>query len=142
MTDMAESEFGKLFKESVADKIHPGALLTGEVIDISKECVVVNAGLKSESYVPIKQFINDNGELEVSIGDLVEVVVEVVEDGLGETRLSREKAKKIKAWEDLVVLYKENKLVKGLVNSRVRGGFTVDIGLVKAFLPGSVRDFT
>ncbi len=137
---MTESEFGKLFKESVADKIHPGALLTGEVIDINKESVVVNAGLKSESYVPIKQFINDNGELEVNIGDLVEVVVEVVEDGLGETRLSREKAKKIKAWEDLVILYKENKLVKGLVNSRVRGGFTVDIGLVKAFLPGSLVD--
>ncbi len=137
---MAESEFGKLFKESVADKIHPGALITGEVIDINKEHVIVNAGLKSESYIPIKQFVDDNGELEINLGDLVEVVVEVVEDGMGETRLSREKAKKIKAWEDLVVLYKENKLVKGLVNSRVRGGFTVDIGLVKAFLPGSLVD--
>lgn len=137
---MAESEFSKLFKESVADKVHPGALLTGEVIGISKEHVVVNAGLKSESYIPVKQFINEEGVLEVKVGDLVEVVVEVVEDGFGETRLSREKAKKIKAWEDLVVLYKENKLVKGLVNSRVRGGFTVDIGLVKAFLPGSLVD--
>lgn len=137
---MSETEFGKLFEESVANKIHLGALLTGEVIDISKEYVVVNAGLKSESYIPIKQFISDNGSLEVSVGDTVEIVVEALEDGLGETRLSREKAKKIKAWDDLVVLYKENKLVKGLVNSRVRGGFTVDIGLVKAFLPGSLVD--
>lgn len=137
---MAESEFGKLFKESVADKIHPGALLVGEIIGISKEHVVVNAGLKSESYIPVKQFINDNGDLEVNVGETIEVVVDVLEDGFGETRLSREKAKKIKAWEDLVVLYKENKIVKGLVNSRVRGGFTVDIGLVKAFLPGSLVD--
>lgn len=137
---MAETEFGKLFEESVANKIHLGALLSGEVIDINKEYVVVNAGLKSESYIPIKQFISDEGNLEVSIGDTVEIVVEALEDGLGETRLSREKAKKIKAWDDLVTLYKENKLVKGLVNSRVRGGFTVDIGLVKAFLPGSLVD--
>ena len=137
---MAETEFGKLFEESVANKIHLGALLTGEVIGINKEYVVVNAGLKSESYIPIKQFISDEGNLEVSVGDTVEIVVEALEDGLGETRLSREKAKKIKAWDDLVTLYKENKLVKGLVNSRVRGGFTVDIGLVKAFLPGSLVD--
>lgn len=137
---MAETEFSKLFEESVANKIHLGALLAGEVIDISKEYVVINAGLKSESYVPIKQFTSDNGELEVSIGDTVDIVVEALEDGLGETRLSREKAKKIKAWDDLVVIFKENKLVKGLVNSRVRGGFTVDIGLVKAFLPGSLVD--
>ncbi len=137
---MAETEFGKLFEESVANKIHLGALLSGEVIEISKEYVVVNAGLKSESYIPIKQFTSDNGTLEVSVGDSVEIVVEALEDGMGETRLSREKAKKIKAWDDLVIIYKEGKLVKGLVNSRVRGGFTVDIGLVKAFLPGSLVD--
>lgn len=137
---MTESEFGKLFKESVADRVHPGALLTGEVIGINKEYVVVNAGLKSESYIPVKQFANEDGSLEVKIGDSVEVVVDVVEDGFGETRLSREKAKKIKAWEDLLVLYKENKLVKGLVSGKVRGGFTVEIGLVKAFLPGSLVD--
>lgn len=137
---MTESEFGKLFKESVADRVHPGALLTGEVIGINKEYVVINAGLKSESYIPVKQFANEDGSLEVKIGDSVEVVVDVVEDGFGETRLSREKAKKIKAWEDLLVLYKENKLVKGLVSGKVRGGFTVEIGLVKAFLPGSLVD--
>ena len=137
---MTESEFGKLFKESVADRVHPGALLTGEVIGINKEYVVVNAGLKSESYIPVKQFANEDGSLEVKVGDSVEVVVDVVEDGFGETRLSREKAKKIKAWEDILVLYKENKLVKGLVSGKVRGGFTVEIGLVKAFLPGSLVD--
>ena len=137
---MTETEFGKLFKESVADKIHLGVLLKGEVINISKDHVVVNAGLKSESYIPIKQFMSDENQLEVNVGDYVDIVVEALEDGLGETRLSREKAKKIKAWDDLVELYKENKTVKGLVNSRVRGGFTVDIGLVKAFLPGSLVD--
>ncbi len=137
---MTETEFGKLFKESVADKIHLGVLLKGEVINISKDHVVVNAGLKSESYIPIKQFMSDENQLEVNVGDYVDIVVEALEDGMGETRLSREKAKKIKAWDDLVELYKENKTVKGLVNSRVRGGFTVDIGLVKAFLPGSLVD--
>lgn len=137
---MTETEFGKLFKESVADKIHLGALLKGEVIHVSKDHVVVNAGLKSESYIPIKQFMSDENQLEVNVGDYVDIVVEALEDGMGETRLSREKAKKIKAWDDLVELYKENKTVKGLVNSRVRGGFTVDIGLVKAFLPGSLVD--
>ena len=94
---MAETEFGKLFEESVANKIHLGALLTGEVIEISKDYVVVNAGLKSESYIPIKQFTSDNGTLEVSVGDSVEIVVEALEDGMGETRLSREKAKKIES---------------------------------------------
>ena len=137
---MTKSEFGKLFEESVAKKIHLGALLTGEVVDVNKDYVVVNAGLKSESYIPVKQFLSEEGTLEINVGDSVEVVVEALEDGLGETRLSREKAKKIKAWDDLVVIFKENKTVKGLVNSRVRGGFIVDIGLVKAFLPGSLVD--
>lgn len=137
---MSGTNFAKLFEESVANKIHLGAVLTGEVVHINKDFVVVNAGLKSESYVPIKQFISESGELEVKVGDPVEVVVDALEDGSGETRLSREKAKKIKAWDDLVVMFKDNKIVKGLVNSRVRGGFTVDIGLVKAFLPGSLVD--
>lgn len=137
---MSTTEFSKLFEESVAHKIHLGALLTGEVVHISKDYVVVNASLKSESFIPVKQFIADNGELEVAVGDKVEVVVEALEDGAGETRLSREKAKKLKAWEDLLVIFKENKVVKGVVNNRVRGGFTVDIGLVKAFLPGSLVD--
>ncbi len=136
---MTETEFGKLFEKSMEGKLL-GALRTGEVVEINKEFVVVNSGLKSESYIPLRQFISEDGVLEVSVGDSVEIVVEALEDGLGETRLSREKAKKIKAWDDLVELYKENKIVKGLVNSRVRGGFTVDIGLVKAFLPGSLVD--
>lgn len=138
---MAETEFSKMFKESVANKIYLGALLTGEVIHINKDYVVINAGLKSESYIPINQFISDSGdELEVAVGDKVDVVVDALEDGGGETKLSREKAKKIKAWNDLVELYKENKTIKGLVSGRVRGGFTVEVGLVKAFLPGSLVD--
>jgi small subunit ribosomal protein S1 len=137
---MAETEFSKLFEESVANKIYLGALLNGEVVAIDKEYVVINAGLKSESYIPTKQFIAEDGSVEVQVGDFVEVVVDALEDGLGETRLSREKAKKIKAWEEIVTLHEESKIVTGVVNSRVRGGFTVDIGLVKAFLPGSLVD--
>jgi small subunit ribosomal protein S1 len=102
--------------------------------------VIVNAGLKSEAVIPASQFLNDEGQLEVAVGDEVEVALDAMEDGFGETRLSREKAKRTRTWTRLEEAFKEDKVVKGTVSGRVRGGFTVDIDLVRAFLPGSLVD--
>jgi small subunit ribosomal protein S1 len=133
--------FAQLFEESIAgQQIKPGAIITGIVIEVNNDVVIVNAGLKSEAVIPTSQFLNEQGEVEVDIGDEVEVALDTVEDGFGETRLSREKAKRARTWIDLESAFNESKIVKGMISGRVRGGFTVDIELVRAFLPGSLVD--
>ena len=137
---MSES-FAELLEESFSDRqIKPGAILMGKVIGVNSDVVIVHAGLKSEAVIPIVQFRNEKGELEVEVGDDVEVALDAVEDGFGETRLSREKAKRTRTWSDLEEAFEESKVVTGTISGRVRGGFTVDISLVKAFLPGSLVD--
>jgi small subunit ribosomal protein S1 len=137
---MTES-FAELFEQSLAsNRIRPGTILTGRVVEVSPEVVVVSAGLKSEAVIPASQFRNEHGELEVQPGDNVEVALEWVEDGQGETRLSRERAKRARTWENLEDAFENGKIVKGLISGRVKGGFTVDIDYVRAFLPGSLVD--
>jgi len=137
---MSES-FAELFEQSQMDaKMRPGSIINGTVVDITPDSVVVNAGLKSEAFIPIDQFYNDKGELEVSIGDKVDVALDAVEDGYGETRLSREKAKRLMAWITLEKAHEANETVIGIITERVKGGFTVDIDKVRAFLPGSLVD--
>ena len=138
--DNSES-FEALFKQSlVKSEMHPGAIITGKVIRISDEYVTIDAGLKSEGHVPIDQFYGDNGQLEVSVGDEVEVALDAVEDGWGETRLSREKAKRAQSWRRLAEAQEKGEVVKGIVSGKVKGGFTVDIQTIRAFLPGSLVD--
>jgi small subunit ribosomal protein S1 len=137
---MSES-FAQLLEESFSDRqIKPGAILMGKVIGVNSDVVIVHAGLKSEAIIPIVQFRDEKGELEVEVGDDVEVALDAIEDGFGETRLSREKAKRARTWSDLEEAFEESKVVTGTISGRVRGGFTVDISLVKAFLPGSLVD--
>jgi small subunit ribosomal protein S1 len=137
---MTES-FAQLFEESLASqKIKPGAILMGRIVDIGPDVVLVNAGLKSEAVIPVEQFKNDRGEIEVAVGDDVEVALDSVEDGNGETRLSREKAKRARTWSRLEQAFEKQEIVKGIINGRVKGGFTVEIDFVRAFLPGSLVD--
>jgi len=137
---MTES-FAELFEESIASqRIKPGTILTGNVIEVSPEVVIVSAGLKSEAVIPASQFRNEDGDLEVEVGDDVEVALDAVEDGFGETRLSRERAKRARTWEDLEDAFQNSKIVTGIINGRVKGGFTVEIDFVRAFLPGSLVD--
>jgi small subunit ribosomal protein S1 len=137
---MTES-FAELFEESLASqRIKPGTILTGSVVDISPEVVIVSAGLKSEAVIPVSQFLNDQGELEIKVGDDVEVALDAVEDGFGETRLSRERAKRARTWEELEDAFRNSKVITGIINGRVKGGFTVEIDFVRAFLPGSLVD--
>ncbi len=137
---MTES-FAALLEESLASQqIEQGAILTAIVIDVNPDVVIVHAGLKSEAVIPINQFLDDSGDIEVQVGDEVEVALDAVEDGFGETRLSREKAKRARTWRRLQESFEESKVVTGTISSRVRGGFTVDIDFVRAFLPGSLVD--
>lgn len=137
---MTES-FAQLFEESLKKiKTNPGAIVKGVVISISKETVLVDAGLKSESAIPIDQFYNDQGDLEISVGDYVDVTLDAVEDGFGETILSREKAKRHESWVLLEKAYKEFDAVTGIISGKVKGGFTVELNGVRAFLPGSLVD--
>ena len=137
---MSES-FAQLLEESFANqKIKTGAILTGIVVGVNADMVIVNAGLKSEAVIPADQFFNERGELEVKVGDHVEVALDTVEDGFGETRLSREKAKRTRTWTRLEESFQKGEIVTGTISGRVRGGFTVDIDLVRAFLPGSLVD--
>jgi small subunit ribosomal protein S1 len=137
---MTES-FAQLFEESLANqRFRPGQILTGRVIDVTPDVVVVSAGLKSEAVIPTQQFKNERGEIEVKVGDDVEVALDSVEDGSGETRLSREKAKRARTWERLESAFEKGEVVTGLINGRVKGGFTVEIDFVRAFLPGSLVD--
>jgi small subunit ribosomal protein S1 len=133
--------FAEMFEESQKSlKMFPGAIIKAKVIDINDEFITLYSGLKSESTIPINQFYNGKGEVEVSIGDNVEVALDTIEDGWGETRLSREKAKKLQVWVKLIKAYEEKKLVVGTINGRVKGGFTVDVDSIRAFLPGSLVD--
>ncbi len=137
---MSES-FAELFEESLANKeMRPGTIVTGTVVDIQPDAVIVNAGLKSEGIIPIEQFKNSQGELEVAVGDAVEVSLDAVEDGFGATRLSREKAKRAQVWKRLEKAFEEGEIVKGVISGKVKGGFTVDIEDIRAFLPGSLVD--
>ena len=140
VSDFQES-FADLFEESLSrQEMRSGEVITAEVVSIDHNFVVVNAGLKSESYVPIEEFRDDRGELEVAVGDFVHVAIDALEDGYGETRLSREKAKRIAAWNDLERALNEGTLVKGLISGRVKGGLTVMTNSIRAFLPGSLVD--
>lgn len=137
---MSES-FAELFAQSrIENKMRPGAIVSATVVDIRSDAVVVNAGLKSEGIIPIEQFHDEKGALEVAIGDEVDVALDAIEDGYGETRLSREKAKRKIAWAALEKAHAENVTVRGVITERVKGGFTVDIDKVRAFLPGSLVD--
>jgi small subunit ribosomal protein S1 len=137
---MTES-FAELFEQSLAaQNLRPGAIVTGTVMEIRDDSVVVNAGLKSEGIVPISQFRNLNGELEVAVGDEVQVALDTVEDGFGETRLSRDKAKRALVWDKLEGAFEEDNTVEGKISGKVKGGFTVDIEDIRAFLPGSLVD--
>jgi len=137
---MSES-FAELFEQSLAQaEMRPGSIIRGIVIDIGDDVVVVNAGLKSEGVVPKWQFLDADGQIEVSIGDTVECTLELLEDGLGATLLSRDKAKRLKAWTDLEDAHEKNETVVGRLTGKVRGGFTVAIGALRAFLPGSLVD--
>ncbi|MDR1530023.1 MAG: 30S ribosomal protein S1 [Burkholderiales bacterium] len=133
--------FATLFEESLArQEMRQGELITAEVTRVDYNVVVVNAGLKSESFIPIEEFKNDNGEIEVKEGDFITVAIESIEDGYGTTRLSRDKAKRLKAWQDLEIAMEEGSLVQGLVTSKVKGGLTVMMNGIRAFLPGSLVD--
>ncbi|HTY92356.1 MAG TPA: 30S ribosomal protein S1 [Steroidobacteraceae bacterium] len=137
---MTES-FAQLFEESLANqRIRPGMILTGLVVDVTEDIVIVNVGLKSEAVIPVEQFKNERGELEVKTGDMVEVALDSVEDGNGETRLSREKAKRARTWTRLETAFNDSQIVTGVITGRVKGGFTVEIENVRAFLPGSLVD--
>jgi small subunit ribosomal protein S1 len=137
---MTES-FAQLFEQSLANqRIRPGMILTGLVIDVTSDVVIVNVGLKSEAVIPLEQFKNERGEVEVKAGDQVEVALDSVEDGTGETRLSREKAKRARTWTRLEEAFNKSEIVTGVITGRVKGGFTVEIENVRAFLPGSLVD--
>ncbi|GAA4349006.1 30S ribosomal protein S1 [Kangiella taiwanensis] len=133
--------FAELFEQSLQNvEMRPGAIITGTVVDIDNEVVVVNAGLKSEGVIPRSQFMSDKGELEVNVGDEVEVALDAVEDGFGETRLSRERAKRIAAWGVLEAAHEADETVTGVITGKVKGGFTVEVKSIRAFLPGSLVD--
>ncbi len=133
--------FAALFEESLArQEMRQGELITAEVTRVDYNVVVVNAGLKSESFIPIEEFRSDSGEVEVKPGDFVTVAIESIEDGYGTTRLSRDKAKRLKAWHDLEQSMEQGSVVQGLVTSKVKGGLTVMINGIRAFLPGSLVD--
>ena len=137
---MSES-FAELFEQSqIEGKMRPGSIVSATVVDINQDTVVVNAGLKSEGLIPISQFFDEKGDVEVNIGDEVDVSLDAVEDGFGETKLSREKAKRLMAWTSLEKAHEADEIVTGIISERVKGGFTVDIDKVRAFLPGSLID--
>ena len=133
--------FADLFEQSLKQvDMTPGAIVTGTVIDIDSDWVTVHAGLKSEGVIPRNQFLDEQGNLSLEVGDEVKVALETVEDGFGETRLSREKAKRAESWMELEAAYEKNDIVTGIINGKVKGGFTVDLNNIRAFLPGSLVD--
>ncbi|EAA7096017.1 30S ribosomal protein S1 [Salmonella enterica subsp. enterica] len=137
---MTES-FAQLFEESLKEiETRPGSIVRGVVVAIDKDVVLVDAGLKSESAIPAEQFKNAQGELEIQVGDEVDVAMDAVEDGFGETLLSREKAKRHEAWITLEKAYEDAETVTGVINGKVKGGFTVELNGIRAFLPGSLVD--
>jgi len=137
---MSES-FAELFEESLkAVEMEPGAIVTGTIVDIDEDWVTVHAGLKSEGVIPRSQFVDEKGNFELSIGDQVKVAMEAVDDGFGETRLSREKARRAEVWMVLEEAFEGAKKIPGFLQGKVKGGFTVDIDGIRAFLPGSLVD--
>jgi small subunit ribosomal protein S1 len=137
---MSES-FAELFAESQAGNyMKPGSIVKGKVVEVRHDVVIVNAGLKSEGVIPIEQFYNDNCQLEVAVGDEIDVALDAVEDGFGETKLSREKAKRAAAWAELERAYETNETITGIITEKVKGGFTVNMNDIRAFLPGSLVD--
>ena len=134
-------DFAAMFEESLEhQEMRQGEVITAEIVGIDGNFVTVNAGLKSESLIPIEEFKNDLGEIEAKIGDFVAVAIESIEDGFGATKLSRERAKKLAAWLDLEVAMNEGRIVTGMVQGKVKGGLTVLVGGLRAFLPGSLVD--
>ncbi|MGB1059135.1 MAG: S1 RNA-binding domain-containing protein, partial [Ketobacter sp.] len=137
---MSES-FAELFEESLKElDMTPGSIVKGTIVSIDDDWVTVYAGLKSEGVIPRDQFLSEAGQLEINVGDEVDVALESLEDGWGETRLSREKAKRAESWKRLESAFEADEVVKGIINGKVKGGFTVDIESVRAFLPGSLVD--
>jgi small subunit ribosomal protein S1 len=138
--NMTES-FAELFEQSIASqRIRPGTILNGLIVEVGQDYVIVNVGLKSEAVIPSEQFKNEKGEIEVTVGETVEVALDSVEDGSGETRLSREKAKRARTWTRLETAFEKQEIVIGVITGRVKGGFTVEVDNVRAFLPGSLVD--
>jgi len=137
---MSES-FAELLEESFSKlNMTPGSIVEGTVVDVRNDIVVVNAGLKSEGVISIDQFKTERGEVNVAVGDVVEVALDAIEDGYGETRLSREKARRAKAWSELERISESGESVIGIITGKVKGGFTVELPDIRAFLPGSLVD--
>ncbi len=133
--------FAELFEDSLKTiEMAPGAIITGTVVDIDSDWVTVHAGLKSEGVIPRSQFYDEGGTFNLNIGDQIKVAMEVVDDGWGETRLSREKARRAESWDMLENAYEKQEVITGVMNGKVKGGFTVDINDIRAFLPGSLVD--
>src|SRR5687768_8328738 len=131
--------FAALFEESLSRKeMRVGEVITAEVVRVDDNFVVVNAGLKSESYIAAEEFRNDRGELEAKPGDFISVAIESLENGYGETRLSRDKAKRLAAWHELEEALEKGTIVTGVINGKVKGGLTVTVNGIRAFLPGSL----
>lgn len=138
---MTTETFEQLFNESLTQfDIAPGSIVKGKVIRIDDDNVIINAGLKSEGTISREEFIGDDKQLEVSVGDMVDVALDAFEDGFGETLLSREKAKRAEAWIDLAKAHEEKRTVVGMITGKVKGGFTAELGVIRAFLPGSLVD--
>ncbi|HZP11752.1 MAG TPA: 30S ribosomal protein S1 [Nevskiaceae bacterium] len=138
---MTES-FAELFEKSLTSgqSMQPGSIVSAKVLEVKPDVVIVDAGLKSEGVIPIQEFAAENGEIKVAVGDQIEVALETVEDGFGETRFSKEKAERIRTWDRLQQAFEKGEIVAGIITGKVKGGFTVDIGTVRAFLPGSLVD--
>ena len=133
--------FAELFEQSLNDiDMTPGAIVDATVVAIEPDFVIVNAGLKSEGAIPKLQFLNEQGEMAIAVGDSVKVALDAVEDGFGATRLSREKAKRAEVWIDLEQAHEDNAVVMGVINGKVKGGFTVELSGIRAFLPVSLVD--
>ncbi len=139
---MTDEKFINLYKKNLIDpQIYSGALIKGKVTEINEKFVTINAFIKADGYIPISQFKNENGELEIKLNDEVEVVIEYLEDLSGDIKLSREKAKRIRAWEELERIHKSSEIITGYITAKVKGGFTVKLDIIKAFLPGSLISF-
>ncbi|QCI26370.1 30S ribosomal protein S1 [Buchnera aphidicola] len=133
--------FSELFEESLSTlNTKPGSIISGIVLNIEKDMVLIDSGLKSESYIPIEQFQDNQGKLEINIGDCVDVSLDAIEDGFGTTILSREKAKRYESWLELKKIHKNSETITGIISSKVKGGFTVELNNIRAFLPGSLVD--
>ena len=138
---VSSENFAAMFEESMALKeMRQGEIITAEVISVDSDFIIVNAGLKSESIIKTEEFLNDQSEIEVAVGDHVKVAIEKLEDGYGSTVLSRDKAKKMQAWIDLEQAMTDGTIIKGFVSSRVKGGLRVTVNGITAFLPGSLVD--